>query len=168
MQVLVLALQNASEPRDMGVVTSAANFFRSLGGSFGVAVFGAIFANLLTGRLEAFLPAGALSGAGLNPESLSASPEQLRALPADLLEPTIRALSESTTAVFLYAVPVLLAGFVLGFLLPGRPLRESIHVGATIEGAELADGDVAPDRTLLSAAADGAHPVPLRGPAAER
>src|SRR5690554_1162435 len=112
MQVLVLAVQNASEPRDMGVVTSAVNFFRSLGGSFGVAVFGAIFASLLTDRLEAFLPAGALSGAGLNPDSLSASPEQLRALPADLLEPTIRALSESTTAVFLYAVPVLLAGFL--------------------------------------------------------
>jgi EmrB/QacA subfamily drug resistance transporter len=168
MQVLVLAVQNASEPRDMGVVTSAVNFFRSLGGSFGVAVFGAIFASLLTDRLEAFLPAGALSGAGLNPDSLSASPEQLRALPADLLEPTIRALSESTTAVFLYAVPVLLAGFLLGFFLPGLPLRDSIHVGASIEGAELADGEVASDPAILPAAANGAHPVPPQEAAAER
>jgi EmrB/QacA subfamily drug resistance transporter len=168
MQVLVLAVQNASEPRDMGVVTSAVNFFRSLGGSFGVAVFGAIFASLLTDRLVAFLPAGALDDAGLNPESLSASPAQLRALPPDLLEPTIRALAESTTAAFLYAVPVLLAGFVLAFFLPGVPLRDTIHVGAALEGAELADADLAPDPAIVPAATDGTAPAPARGATAER
>jgi EmrB/QacA subfamily drug resistance transporter len=168
MQVLVLAVQNASEPRDMGVVTSAVNFFRSLGGSFGVAVFGAIFASLLAERLATFLPAGALRGAGLNPESLSASPEQLRALPPDLLEPTIRALAESTTAAFLYAVPVLLAGSVLAFFLPAVPLRDTIHVGAAIEGAELADGDLASDPAIVPAATDATPPVPARGATAER
>jgi EmrB/QacA subfamily drug resistance transporter len=167
MQVLVLAVQNGAEPRNMGVVTSAVNFFRSLGGSFGVAVFGAIFATLLSDRLDAFLPAGALRGAGLDPESLSASPEQLRALPPDLLEPTIRALSESTTAVFLYAVPVLLAGFALSFLLPGLPLRDSIHVSAAIEGAELADGDVASDPAILPAASDGSRSSPSRQASSE-
>src|SRR5581483_2268885 len=141
MQVLVLAVQNAAEPPDMGVVTSAVNFFRSLGGSFGVAVFGAIFASLLSERLGTFLPAGALSSVGLDPESLSASPEQLRALPPDLLAPTVRALSESTTSVFLYAVPVLLVGFVLSFRLPGLPLRETVNLEAAVEGAELADED---------------------------
>src|SRR3546814_8442898 len=50
MQVLVLAMQNASEPQDMGVVTSSAHFFRSLGGSMGISVFGAIFASLLADR----------------------------------------------------------------------------------------------------------------------
>ena len=149
MQVLVLAVQNGAEPTDMGVVTSAVNFFRSLGGSFGVAVFGAIFSALLTDRLESFLPAGALASAGLDPESLSASPEQLRALPSDLLEPTVRALSEATTAVFLYSVPVLLVGFVLAFFLPGLPLRDSINVGAAVEGAELADGEVAADPAIV-------------------
>ena len=152
MQVLVLAVQNGAEPADMGVVTSAVNFFRSLGGSFGVAVFGAIFSALLTDRLESFLPAGALAGAGLDPESLSASPEQLRALPADLLEPTVRALSEATTAVFRYSVPVLLVGFALAFFLPALPLRDSINVGAAIEGAELVDGEVAADPAIVPAA----------------
>lgn len=152
MQVLVLAVQNGAEPADMGVVTSAVNFFRSLGGSFGVAVFGAIFSALLTDRLESFLPAGALAGAGLDPESLSASPEQLRSLPADLLEPTVRALSEATTAVFRYSVPVLLVGFALAFLLPALPLRDSINVGAAIEGAELVDGEVAADPAIVPAA----------------
>lgn len=152
MQVLVLAVQNGAEPADMGVVTSAVNFFRSLGGSFGVAVFGAIFSALLTDRLESFLPAGALAGAGLDPESLSASPEQLRSLPADLLEPTVRALSEATTAVFRYSVPVLLVGFALAFFLPALPLRDSINVGAAIEGAELVDGEVAADPAIVPAA----------------
>lgn len=130
----------------MGVVTSAVKFFRGLGGSFGVAAFGAVFASLLADRLTAFLSAGVLSGAALDAESLSASPERLRALPADLLAPTVRALSESRTAVFSYTVPVVLAGFALAFL-PGLPLRD------TIEGAELADGDIAAAPAVLSAAA---------------
>jgi len=163
MQVLVLAVQNASTPGDMGVVTSAVNFFRSLGGSFGVAAFGVIFATTLSDRLEAFLPPGALRVAGLDPDSLAASPEQLRALPADLLGPTVRALSDSTTTVFLYAVPVALVGFALSFLLPGLPLRESIHVAPGIEGAELADGEIAADPAIEPAAADapGRRPASL-------
>lgn len=143
MQVLVLAMQNASEPHDMGVVTSSANFFRSLGGSVGISVFGAIFASLLADKLGAFLPAAALRGAGFNPDSLSASPEQLQALPAELLAPVVRALSESITAVFAYCVPVLIVGFVLSLIFPGLPLRESIHVSGSLEGAELADGESA-------------------------
>lgn len=150
MQVLVLAVQNASEPGDMGVVTSAVNFFRSLGGSFGIAVFGAIFSALLTNRLGAYLPGGALAGAGFDPESLSASPERLRTLPPELLEPTVRALSDAVTAVFLYAVPMLLLGFLVSLALPDLPLRESVHAGLPIDGSEPDDGtlDVAAPRVV--------------------
>jgi MFS family permease len=52
MQVLVLAVQNDAPPGDIGVATSTATFCRSMGGSFGVAVLGAIFAAHLTDRLE--------------------------------------------------------------------------------------------------------------------
>jgi EmrB/QacA subfamily drug resistance transporter len=159
MQVLVLVMQNASEPQDMGVVTSSANFFRSLGGSVGISVFGAVFASLLADKLGSFLPAGALDGAGFNPDSLSASPEQLQALPADLLAPVIRALSESITTVFAYSVPVLVIGFLLSLILPEIPLRDSIHLSGSLEGAELtaaetADGNVAD--------IEGTEPVPAR------
>src|SRR3546814_11093836 len=93
----------------------------------GNSVFGASFASLLADRLEAFLPPGALDVAGFNPDSLSASPEQLQALPADLPGPVIRALSESITAVFAYSVPVLIIGLLLSLLLPGLPLRDTVH-----------------------------------------
>jgi MFS family permease len=48
MQVLVLAVQNSVEPRDIGTATSGATFFRSIGGAFGTAVFGAVWAARLT------------------------------------------------------------------------------------------------------------------------
>src|SRR5207302_3050325 len=51
-QVLVIAIQNAVDYEDLGTATSGVTFFRSIGGSFGVAVFGAIFANVLVGNLR--------------------------------------------------------------------------------------------------------------------
>jgi EmrB/QacA subfamily drug resistance transporter len=58
MQVLVLVVQNDARPHEIGVVTSTATFFRSVGGSFGVAIFGAIFASRLAAQIKQ-LPAGA-------------------------------------------------------------------------------------------------------------
>src|SRR6185437_3947058 len=52
MQVLVLVVQNDARPQDIGVATSTATFFRSVGGSFGVAIFGTIFASRLTEQLS--------------------------------------------------------------------------------------------------------------------
>ncbi len=154
MQVLVLAVQNAARPRDLGVVTSSVNFFRSLGGSFGVSVFGAIFATLLDRRLDALLPGGALGDAGLGPEALTASPERLRALPPEILDAVTRAMTESVTAVFLWTVPLLILGVVIAILLPERPLKDTVHVGAAPDGAELAGGEVAVDEV-----ADRGEPV---------
>ena len=61
MQVLVLAVQNAVDYRDLGVATSGATLFRSIGGSVGVSMFGAIFAATLGSTLAQRMPgAGAL------------------------------------------------------------------------------------------------------------
>jgi predicted MFS family arabinose efflux permease len=51
MQVLVLATQNSVRVTDLGVATSTVNFFRSVGGSIGVAVFGALFNSRLVSEL---------------------------------------------------------------------------------------------------------------------
>ena len=65
MQVLVIAVQNAVDYRDLGVATSGATLFRLIGGSLGTAVLGAIFAGRLTANLAQMLPEGAASeGAG--------------------------------------------------------------------------------------------------------
>lgn len=79
LQVLGIAVQNAVDYKDLGAATSGVTFFRSMGGSFGTAVFGAIFANLLVGNLKHDL-AGAKHPAGL--AAASVSPAALARLPA--------------------------------------------------------------------------------------
>src|SRR6266508_2160776 len=80
MQVLILASQNAVPQRHLGLVTSLAQFFRELGGTFGVALFGAIFSARLSAELAGRLPGRGSPGAGTlaTPQG---SPAGLRALP---------------------------------------------------------------------------------------
>ena len=76
MQVLVIIVQNSVPHSELGVATSGATFFRSIGGSFGTAIFGAIFANVLVGNLARHLhgvriPSG-FSATDVTPALLSA------------------------------------------------------------------------------------------------
>ena len=59
MQVLVLAVQNAVDYKDLGVATSGATLFRSIGGSVGTAILGSIFCNRLSAELASSLPPSA-------------------------------------------------------------------------------------------------------------
>jgi hypothetical protein len=131
MQVLVLAVQNGAEYRDLGAATSGATFFRSIGGSFGVAVFGAIFASQLTSNLARYLPPGALPGNA----TVAAGPsrESLGKLPPEILGDVVHAYARSIHTVFLWAVPVAALAFLLTFLLPAVPLRSTSR--ATDPGA---------------------------------
>ncbi len=115
MQVLVIAVQNAVDYKDLGTATSGATFFRSIGGSFGSAVFGAIFAAVLASHT---LPAG-LSGANINPA-------QLAALPAGARAEFIGQYANALQTVFLIAAPVGALAFVLTLLLPELTLRTSV------------------------------------------
>ncbi|MGI8968075.1 MAG: MFS transporter, partial [Chloroflexota bacterium] len=121
MQVLVLAVQNTVGYRDLGTATSVSTFFRSIGGSFGVAIFGTIFSNTLKTNLVTVLPPGvgsrALAGG-------HASPAALAKLPPSLHGPIIHAYSQSLDTVFLSGVPLLVAAFVLAWFLKEVPLRE--------------------------------------------
>jgi EmrB/QacA subfamily drug resistance transporter len=119
MQVLVLATQNAVPIADLGVATSSVSFFRSVGGSVGVAVFGALFNNRLIALISASTsPADAeeLLGGSITPESVQELPEALR---VDYVD----AFADALTDVFLYAVPVVLVAFALTWLLKEVPLR---------------------------------------------
>jgi EmrB/QacA subfamily drug resistance transporter len=126
MQILVLATQNEAPVKDLGVATSTVTFFRSVGGSVGVALFGALFTSHLAGMLGGSAPAGL-------------TPAQIGGLPADQQAVLAGAFAESITLVFLYAVPVLLAGFLLTWLLREKPLRTA---SAEAQRAAAADAPV--------------------------
>jgi EmrB/QacA subfamily drug resistance transporter len=132
MQVLVIAVQNAVDYSDLGVATSGATLFRLIGGSLGTAVFGAIFA----GRLDAYLthalpggPAAPAAGPGLSPGLLATLPPALRTI-------YLSAFTTSLSTVFLTATVIALFGFVLTWLVPERPLRETVAATAGDVGAE--------------------------------
>ena len=124
MQVLVLAVQNSVGYQDLGTATASANFFRSIGGSFGVAIFGAIYANVLPHRIHANLGDRVpTKGVG------SLTPELLRTLPVPIQHGLTLSISEAIQTVFLYAVPFGLLAFGLSWLLPEVELRATVRVG---------------------------------------
>jgi EmrB/QacA subfamily drug resistance transporter len=121
MQVLVIAVQNAVGYDDLGAATSGATFFRSIGGSFGVAVFGAVFSARLSANVAHYL-AGQQLPPGFS-GTAGASPEALKALPAAVHTGYIEAYAASLQTVFLIAVPIAAVAFLLTWLLPEVPLR---------------------------------------------
>ena len=134
MQILVMAIQNAIDHKDMGVATSSATFFRSIGSCLGLAIFGSIFSNQLTSNLRAHLPASA----HINPAALQGSPAALANLPAAVHGPVVQAFADSLHVVFLTAFPFLLVAFVLTWFLKEVPLRK--HAGGlAAEGIELGE-----------------------------
>jgi hypothetical protein len=126
MQVLILAVQNAVDRRDMGAATSSTAFFRTLGGAFGTAIFGAV----LTARLHYWepklLPAAATNSGRHSvgsDASLLSAPQAIKALPGVIHDAVLEMFVRSIHTVFLVAVPVVAVGFVLSFLLPDQKLR---------------------------------------------
>lgn len=132
MQVLVLIVQNSVGYEDLGVATSGATFFRSIGASFGVSIFGTIFANKLGPRIADAL-AGAKLPADVTPEQLQGDPRAVSALPPAERAGVLDAYSVSITDVFLYAVPAMAVAFVLAWLLKEEPLRGSVTAPDTSE-----------------------------------
>jgi MFS family permease len=124
-QVMVLAVQNSVEHRDLGTATATESFIRSMGGAFGVALFGAILTNRLMHNLLDLLPPNST----VNPADLTGSPATIAQLPPAVHDAVIQALANALHVVFLAAVPLTVAAFVVTWFLPERPLRETAHVG---------------------------------------
>jgi hypothetical protein len=122
MQVLVLVAQNAVTQRDLGTATSTSTFFRAMGGSIGVPIFGAIYSNVLITNLARALPAGYHLG-GLSGGAGNASPQVLAALPAAIHSDVVSAFARSLGPVFLVGVPIALAALLLVVFLKEVPLR---------------------------------------------
>jgi EmrB/QacA subfamily drug resistance transporter len=123
MQVLVLIVQNAVPYPELGVATSGATFFRSIGGSFGTAIFGAIFSNVLAGNLvrhlgNAKLPGG-LSSSGITPAILDKLPHAVQ-------HSVAAAYAQSIQTVFIIAAPIGAIAFLASWLIPQVELRRGV------------------------------------------
>ncbi|CAA0133458.1 Multidrug resistance protein 3 [Mycolicibacterium vanbaalenii] len=129
MQVLILIVQSTADFSDLGVATSGVTFFRTIGSSFGAAIFGSLFANFLGGRVAQALAAG-----GAPPEAAE-SPQALRELPAQVAAPIVAAYADSLGMVFLWAAPVALVGFIVALTLKQVPLRE-MEAGSALDMGE--------------------------------
>jgi hypothetical protein len=132
MQPLILAVQNAVDLRDMGVGTSTATFFRSLGGSFGVATLGAVLTNRLTTELQPRVAAAIrqlppavrekLAGAGAGNFSIN-DPKAIHALPGLLRHAVQEGFVAALHPVFLVSAGVTLLAVFLCLALPDRELK---------------------------------------------
>jgi EmrB/QacA subfamily drug resistance transporter len=126
MQTTMLIAQNSVEQRDMGVASSSATFFRSIGGSFGVSLFGTIFVRNLhddiAGRLGPAAADRMTSGGG------QVDPSQLHLLPEPVRDALLHGIASSLSTVFLWAVPFAAVVAVLALFVREIPLRSEIEV----------------------------------------
>ncbi|MEV0153020.1 MDR family MFS transporter [Micromonospora sp. NPDC050686] len=159
MQSLILAVQNAVSSRDLGAGTSSATFFRSLGGSFGVAILGAVLSSQLKGQLADRLPAAigqlppdqraAVTAAGGTNISIN-DPATILALPGPVRAAIQASFVESLHLVFLTTGLIAILAVLVTLALPNRELRGAGPQGAT-GGADPLGG---------KAAAPGGKPLP--------
>jgi EmrB/QacA subfamily drug resistance transporter len=132
MQPLVLAVQNGLALSEMGAGTSAVTFFRSLGGSFGVAVLGAVFNNRLTHWMAELMPTGGAPAGGDG--NLLGDPAQILALPEPIRVAIQESFVRSLHIVFLVAAVVAAAAILVTLAMPNGKLHGP-------EPAEIADPD---------------------------
>ncbi|MCK2213318.1 MFS transporter [Actinomadura sp. ATCC 31491] len=133
MQVLVIVVQNAVSFENLGVATSGATFFRSIGGSFGVATLGAVFAATLNDDLREALR-GVRLPAGFDPARVQEDPTVIQRLPPELAAGFLHVYADAIAAVFRVAAPIMLGAFVLSWFIPQARLRE------TTKAADLGEG----------------------------
>lgn len=122
MQTLMTVSQNSVDLSEMGVASSTVTFVRSIGGSFGTAIMGAVMTSRMTSALTDQLGAGTagrLTGGGRMTGSALAT------LPGKVQEAYLHALTSGIDRVFLWAVPVAAVAFLVAWLIKEVPLRGS-------------------------------------------
>jgi EmrB/QacA subfamily drug resistance transporter len=120
MQITSVIVQNSVQQRDIGVASSARTYFQQIGGSIGVALFGAVFSRRLTEAMASQQPGVHLNASGgqLNPVTVNHLPEPIR-------HDVFYAISHAIDGVFWWSLPAALALFVLAWLIKEVPLRSS-------------------------------------------
>ncbi|MCV9992946.1 MFS transporter [Paeniglutamicibacter sp. ZC-3] len=172
MQVVVLVVQNAVDPAMVGTATSTNNYFREVGASLGVAIFGAMFTNRLSEKLtEVFTGAGA-SATDAGNATATLDPQTMAQLPEVVRDGIVTAYADSLAPVFWYLIPFILIAFVLALFLKQVKLSDTAGMvarGEAIGGEEAqALEDAERHGTKVSAADSGARPDNDRSPETDR
>jgi EmrB/QacA subfamily drug resistance transporter len=134
-----LAIQNAAPMNRLGVVTSASQFFRQIGATIGVAVFGTLFTNNLNHNLQASplgklipnLDIGKLQGFAAE-ASKSGGPV---AMPPQMKE----IIANSITEVFFMGIFLVVAAFLVIIFIPHLPMRDRAAMVAAMKKPEDAE-----------------------------
>ncbi|GAB3157265.1 MDR family MFS transporter [Micromonospora sonneratiae] len=146
MQTSMLIAQNSVAQKDLGAASGAATFFRSIGGSFGISLFGAIFASRLADALGGLDPA-TVSGFGGGEGGIGIDPDKLSELDPAIREILLAGLANSISGVFGWAIVFAAAVPVLAWFIKEIPLRggdDDQAVEASASGIE--SGATRPDR----------------------
>jgi len=125
MQTTMLISQNSVEQKDLGVASSTATFFRSIGGSFGVSLFGAIFNRVLTDDIASRLGPKAATAISSGGQLAGLTPDKLRAMPPDAVSALLHAIATGTSSVFFWAIFITVLIPVAAVLIRHVPLRGS-------------------------------------------
>jgi MFS family permease len=134
MQNIVIALQNAIELKDIAVATSANTFFRSIGSTIGVAIFGTVYGDALTHYVGKGIAALAKSqpalAPALSPSAMNATMQDPNLLfksdvPSVVRDNVLHSYTQAFHVVFLVAAPVCFLGFLVVLFLREHPLRTS-------------------------------------------
>ncbi len=140
MQIIVTIVQNAVDRRHMGTATSSVAFFRSMGGTFGAAVFGAILTARFATHLSAQLgPTG--SSAAQVGGSVTGNVQKIQQLPEPMHEFVLSAYADSLHDVFLWAIPVVLVALAISLFIKEVPLKaraQSQAEGTVVDADEIA------------------------------
>jgi len=137
MQTTMLISQNSVSQKDLGVASSAATFFRSIGGSFGVSLFGAIFNRTLTDDLTSRLGPKVATTVSSGGQLAGLSPDKLKAIPLPILNALLHGIATATSSVFFSAMFIAALVPIAAVFIKQVPLRGRAPAdAASIEPAE--------------------------------
>ncbi|WP_435588770.1 MDR family MFS transporter [Micromonospora chalcea] len=152
MQNLVLAVQNTVALKDIGAASASVAFFRSLGGTIGVSVLGAVLARRVTDRITHDLAAAGIPASGGG----GGSTLNLDALPEPVRQIVRAAYGDATGHIFLISAAIAVVGIVAALLLRPVTLRSSLDLPDTgrsvAVGADAVDGAPAFDEVSVDSA----------------
>ena len=140
MQVVVLVAQNSVNPSMVGTATSTNNYFREVGASLGVAVFGTIFTTRLSENLTTVFTNAGASASDAAASTSTLDPQTLSQLPDSVRDGIVTAYADALAPVFWYLLPFIGLAFLLSLFLKQIPLSD---VAGLVARGEAIGGDEA-------------------------